>query len=167
MKSKRIAITSVAIFIIGFLVYALFGQEYLYARSFASELYEYPLPDKTKVTERNFDYGVLFGGGPSGSGGYPTVASYIEIESELSEKELYDYYNKGNVFSAPGEDAKRVGFEIYFAGHYHKQIEEGKVWFEGDIQPGELGSQKNDGKPIKAIVQIRAEFSYPFFIDFF
>ena len=95
---KKIAIASAVILIIGFLIYALFGQEYLYAKSFAAEFYEYPLPDKTKVTEKNFDYGVLFGGGPSGSGGYPTVASYIEIESELSEKELYDYYNKDNVF---------------------------------------------------------------------
>lgn len=167
MKAKKIAIASIPILIIGFLAYALFGQKYLYAKSFASALYEYPLPNETKVIEKNFDYGVLFGGGPSGSGGYPTVASYIEIESELSEKELYDYYNKDNVFSAPGEDTKRIGFELYFEGHYEKQIENEKIWIEGDTQPNQLSSERNDGSPIKAIVQIRTEFTYPFFIDFF
>lgn len=104
---KKIVIVSAAILIIGFLIYALFSQEYLYAKSFAAELYDYPLPEKMKVIKKDFDYGVLFGGKPSGSGGYPTVAAYIEIESELSEKELYDYYNKDNEFSAPGEDTKK------------------------------------------------------------
>lgn len=167
MKPKMIAIISIPILLIGFFIYALFGQGYLYAKFFASKLYAYPLPDKTKVADRNFDYGVLFGGGPSGSGGYPTVASFIEIESELSEKELYDYYNKDNVFSVPGEERKRVGFELYFEGHYEEQNEDGKVWIEGETQPKELSSERNEGSPIKAMVQIRSEFSYPFFIDFY
>lgn len=167
MKSKKIAIASISLVLMGVLIYALFGQEYLYAKSFADELSDYPLPDKTKIVDKNFDYGVLFGGGPSGSGGYPTVASFIEIESELSEKELYDYYNKDNIFSVPGEDTKKVGFEIYFAGYHDKKIEKGKVWIEGNTQPKELSSGKNEGSPIKAIVQIRTEFSCPFFIDFY
>lgn len=82
MKSKKIAIAFISIVLIGVLIYALFDQEYLYAKSFADELYDYPLPGKTKIVDKNFDYGVLFGGGPSGSGGYPIVASFIEIESE-------------------------------------------------------------------------------------
>jgi len=113
----------------------LFGQEYLYAKSFASKLYEYPLPDETKVIEKDFAYGVLFGGEPSGSGGFPTVASYIVLESDLSEKDLYDYYNKDKVIPIPCKDTKKIGFEIYFADHYNKQIKKDKVWFEGDTKP--------------------------------
>ncbi|GEM_PF-4451028 len=59
MKTKKIAIVSILILLSGSLLYVLFGQEYLYAKSFASELYEYPLPDKTKVIEKDFAYGVL------------------------------------------------------------------------------------------------------------
>lgn len=70
-------------------------------------------------------------------------------------------------FQHLGKIRRRIGFELYFADHYDKQIKKGKVWFEGDIEPEDLSSQRNDGKPIKAIVQIRAEFSYPLFIDFY
>ena len=44
----------------------------------------------------------------------------MEIESELDAKELYDYYNKNDVFLEPGSDKKRIGLELYFDGHYKK-----------------------------------------------
>ncbi|WP_110926128.1 hypothetical protein [Bacillus massiliglaciei] len=168
-KKKRLLIITLPVlpwFAVGFVLYVLFGQKYMYAKSFASELYHYPLPKETKMVDKNFDYGVLFGGGPSGNGGYPTVVSYIEVESDLSRAELYDYYNKENVFSAPDSDDKNVGFEIYFDGYQKKIEENGKVWYKRDGNPGTLSSKKGEGKT-KAIIQIRTEFSYPFFIDWY
>ena len=88
----------------------------------------------------------------------------MEIESELDAKELYNYYNKNNVFSEPGSDKKRVGFELYFDGYYEKNISDGKVWYEGTKNP--KIAYIDSGKTIKAIVQIRTEFSHPLFIDF-
>lgn len=141
---------------IGSLSYYIFGQEYRYAKSFSKQLIEYPLPAKTQVIEKNFDYGVLYGGGPKGSGGYPTVAVYMILSSELSEKEIFEYYNKGK-------------FEIYFEGNEDiKKNSDGKVWYEGNKSTGEnLNGESNENDPIKFIIQIRKEFSYPFFIDFY
>ena len=119
VTKKRIWIL-VSLTIIGFILYALIGERYLYSRSFASKLYKYPLPPKTKVVNKDFDYEVFYGGGPWRNGGRPTVAAFMEIESELDAKELYDYYNKNDVFLEPGSDKKRIGLELYFDGHYKK-----------------------------------------------
>ena len=164
MVTKKRIWVLVSLITIEFILYAFIGERYLYARSFASELFKYPLPPKTNVVNKDFDYGIFYGGGPWGSGGRPTVAAYMEIESELNAQELYDYYNKINVFSEPGSDNKRIGFELYFDGDYEKNISDGKVWYEGT--QNHMTSEKDTGKPIKAIVQIRTEFSHPFLIDF-
>lgn len=163
---KRSFFYSLLVVVLGFLWYVFWGQEYQYASGFASKLYNYPLPPETKIINKDFDYGVFYAGGPSGSGGYPTVAAFIEIESELSEKELYNYYDKEDVFARPGKNPKKeIAFEFYLDGYQKKQEKDGKVWYSSNVTPT-LGHKSNQGKPIKAIVQIRAEFSYPFFIDF-
>lgn len=147
-------------------LYVLFGKEYLYAKSFTSKHYEYPLPDKIKVIKKDFAYGVLFGGEPSGSGGYSTVASYIVLESELSEKDLYNYYNKDNVIPIPGEIQRKLALKYTLQFTIINKIKKIRYGLKG-IQSLKNNSQRNEGQPIKAIVQIRTEFSYPFFIDFY
>jgi hypothetical protein len=164
-KALIITLTCLPYVAIGFIVYVLFGERYLYARSFASDLYHYPLPAQTKIINRNFDYGVFFAGGPSGSGGYPTIVAFIEIESKLSSKEIYNYYDKDNVFSAPGSENKTIGFEIYFEDQQNRREENGKVWYEKDGGPVTLTTERKGEKPTKAIIQIKTEYSHPLFID--
>ena len=59
MVTKKSIWILVSLTIIGFILYALIGERYLYSRSFASEVYKYPLPPKTKVVNKDFDYGVF------------------------------------------------------------------------------------------------------------
>lgn len=108
------------------------------------------------MIEKYFDYGVLYGGGPWGSGGYPTVVAYMKLSSELSEKELFNHYNKNK-------------FEIFFEdSEIIEKNREGKKWYEGQNSTGKNLSYKiNKNDPINFIVQYRKEFSYPFFIDFY
>lgn len=155
-KEKKIFIASLPFFVVGFILYALVGERYLYAKNIAHDLYHYPLPAHTKIVEKNFDYGVFFPNGPTGSGGYPTVVAFIEIESELSRKELYNYYNENTL---PEND--EVKFEIYFEDSQKKIEVDGKVFYERSGSPGSLSSEVTKGEKTKAIIQIKKEFSHP------
>ncbi|MDT0150197.1 hypothetical protein [Priestia aryabhattai] len=154
---KKLKLLSICLVLIGisFLSYYIFGQEHRYAKRYAYQLFDYPLPQKTKVIEKDFDHGVLYGGGPWGSGGRPTVAAYMKLSSELSQKEIFNYYHKNQ-------------FEIYFDGdEIIKKSSKGKIWYEGKNAIGEnLSNKSNKGTPIQFIIQSRKEFSYPFFISF-
>ena len=158
MRKRNGCLIFVLLILIGFclLFYFIFGQEHRYAKNHANQLFDYPLPPKTEVIDKDFDYGVLYGGGPWGSGGHPTVAAYMKLSSELSEKEIFEHYNEDR-------------FEIYFEGNEDiKKSSDGKIWYEGDKSTGEnLKNESNEGDPIKFIIQIRGSFSYPFFIDFY
>ncbi|PFA60049.1 hypothetical protein [Bacillus sp. AFS015896] len=157
LKRNKILITLLLIsIVIGLLLYYIFGQEYRYAKKYANQLFDHPLPEKTEVIEKDFEYGVLYGGGPSGSGGYPTVAAYVKLSSELSEEEIFKHYNNNE-------------FEIYFEGDETiEKNSEGKIWYEGKKSTGEnLNGKSNKEHPIQFIIQSRTEFSYPFFIDFY
>ena len=137
-----------------FIVYAFFGQEYLYAKKYANTLFDVDVPNKTKVIEQNFDYGTFYGGGPWGSGGYPTLVAYQILSTELSEREIFNYYSIKD-------------FEIYFEGmEVVKKNHKNQFWYEGIIKEDVLNTEKNTEKPIKVIIQYRKEFSYPLFIDF-
>ena len=158
MRKRNGCLIFALLILIGFcsLSYFIFGQEYRYAKKHANQLFDYPLPPKTEVIDKDFDYGVLYGGGPWGSGGHPTVAAYMKLSSELSEKEIFEHYNEDR-------------FEIYFDGNEEiKKNSSGKIWYEGNKSTGEnLNDESNEGEPIQFIIQIRGVFSYPLFIDFY
>ncbi|PLR91940.1 hypothetical protein [Bacillus sp. T33-2] len=125
-------------------------------RKYADKLLEYKVPEKTEVIEQDFDYGVIYGGGPWGNGGYPTLVAYKRILTELSEKEIFDHYNTKD-------------FEIYFKGAEElKKNNNNQIWYEGYIKKEDaLSTEENNEHPIEVIIQYRTEFSYPFFIDFY
>lgn len=153
-KFKLLSICLVLISISS-LSYYIFGQEHRYAKRYAYHFFDYPLPQKTKVIEKDFNHGVLYGGGPWGSGGRPTVAAYMKLSSELSQKEIFNYYHKNR-------------FELYFDGDETiEKSSKGKIWYEGENATAEnLSNKRNKETPIQFIVQSRKEFSYPFFISF-
>lgn len=160
MKRSVKGIMPVIFILVGLCVLCMFyvfvGQEYVYAKKYANRLLEFELPEKTKVIEQGFDYGVLYGGGPSGSGGYPTLVTYKKILTELSEKEIFEHYNTND-------------FEIYFEGteELNKNFNN-QVWYEGYIKSEDILSiEENSEEPVEVIIQYRTEFSYPFFIDFY
>ncbi len=136
--------------------YIFVGQEYIYAKKYANKLLEFELPENTEVIEQDFDYGVLYGGGPWGSGGRPTVVAYKRVLTELSEKEIFEHYYLKD-------------FEIYFEGTEElNKNDKTQIWYEGFIKNEEaLSTEENIEEPIEVIVQYRTEFSYPFFIDFY
>lgn len=151
MNKKYKILIILAIFLIGsWSAMYFFGQDKRTAEEFANKFYSYPLPPKTKVTDQGFDYGVGYGGGPSGSGGYPTVAVYRMLSSELSEKEVVDHY-------------KERGFEIYFEGDEEiKKTSDGKrFWYEGKT-PVNPSTKDNAQEPIEFIIQSRTEFTSAF-----
>ncbi|MEH7239361.1 hypothetical protein [Bacillus sp. JJ1562] len=153
---KRIIIVTILGLCGLLLFYIFFGQGYVYAKKYANRLLEYKLPEKTEVIEQDFSYGVLFGGGPRGSGGYPTLVTYQKISTRLSEKEIFEHYNTND-------------FEIYFEGTEElKKNSYNKIWYEGYMKSEDvLSSEENNEEPIEVIIQYRTEFSYPFFIDLY
>ena len=118
--------------------YVFVGQEYVYAKKYAKRLLEFEIPEKTEVIEQDFDYGIFYGGGPWGSGGYPTFVAYQRVSTELSEKEIFEHYNTKN-------------FEIYFEGTEElKKNDENQNWFEGTIKDENiLNNEENTEKPIE------------------
>ncbi|MBP2242303.1 hypothetical protein J2Z40_002877 [Cytobacillus eiseniae] len=160
MKRNVKWIITVTILLIGlfilFMVYVFVGQEYVYAKKYANRLLEFELPIKTTVIDQDFDYGVIYGGGPWGNGGYPTLVVYQKVITELSEREIFEHYNS--------ED-----FEIYFEGTEELQKNNNnQIWYEGSIKEKTiLNTESNSNEPIEAIIQYRTEFSYPFFIDLY
>jgi hypothetical protein len=160
MKRNRKIILVFAFTFLGlgvlFMFYVFVGQEYVYAKKYANRILEYKLPEKTEIIEQDFDYGVLYGGGPWGSGGQPTLVAYKRLSTELSEKEMFEHYNTKD-------------FEIYFEGTKElKKNSKNQIWYEGYVKSGDvLSSEKNSKEPIEVIVQYRTVFSYPFFIDLY
>ncbi|MGA9289186.1 MAG: hypothetical protein WBV93_12680 [Anaerobacillus sp.] len=98
MREKKLSLFLILI-IFGIIVSLsyVFGQEDRYAKQFAYEFFERSLPTKTVLIERGYDYDYIYGGGPSGNGGNPTVVAYMKLSSTLSEKELVDYYNRQDI----------------------------------------------------------------------
>lgn len=157
MKRSVKWILTVSFVLVGLCVlYVFVGQEYVYAKKYANELLEFQIPDKTKVIEEDFDYGVIYGGGPWGNGGYPTLVVYQRILTELSQKQIFEHYN-------------RKDFEIYFEGdEVLKKNNKNQIWYEGVMKDKDtLDTQKNTDHAMEAIIQYRTEFSYPLFIDLY
>lgn len=151
MKNKyKIFIILFTIVAVTWLAAAFFNQDKKTAEEFAIKIFSTPLPPKTKVLDRGFDYGVTYGGGPSGSGGYPTVVVYQKLYSELSEKEVAEYY-------------KERDYELYFDGdeELKKAMDGKRTWYEGKKREN-LSSKDNTGRPIEFIVQVRTEFDSAF-----
>lgn len=87
----------------------------------------------------------------------------MKLSSELSEKELMDYYEVDN-------NKSLKGFEIYFKGDEEiKKTFDGKhSWYEGTT-PSNPSEESNKGEPIEFIVQKRTVFDSPLgeFVDVF
>lgn len=151
-KKFKILIILSVIVAVSWLAVSFFSQDEKTAEEFANKVFSYPLPPKTKVLEQGFDYGVSYGGGPWGSGGRPTVVVYKKLCSELSEKEVYDYYKEQD-----------RGFEIYFEGdeEIKKAIDGKRTWYEGKTREN-LDTKDNTGEPIEFIIQVRTEFNSAF-----
>jgi len=151
-KRYKVLIILSIILAISWLAVSFFSQDKKTAEEFANKVFSYPLPPKTKVLEQGFDYGVGYGGGPWGSGGQPTVVVYKKLYSELSEKEVYDYYKE-----------QERGFEIYFEGdeEINKTFDGKRTWYEGKTREN-LRTKENTGEPIEFIVQVRTLFTSAF-----
>ncbi|WP_424514038.1 hypothetical protein [Psychrobacillus psychrotolerans] len=137
------------------LAVSFFSQDKKNAEEYANNFFSYPIPPETKMLEHGFDYGVGYGvgygGGPSGNSGRPIVVAYKKLSSELSEKELYDYYNE-----------QERAFEIYFEGDEEvNKTPDGRTWYEGKTREN-LHTKDNTGEPIEFIVQVRSEFATAF-----
>ena len=138
------------VFLFSWTCYSFFTQDQKTAETFANDFFSYPLPPKTRVIKQAYDYGVEYGGGPNGSGGYPTVVAYQTVSSKLSEKEILEYY-------------KSSKFELYFAGdeHLQKSRDGKRMWYEGDTRK-HPSTRENNVKPITFILQSRTEFTSAF-----
>ncbi|MFP3729050.1 hypothetical protein U8V72_28080 [Priestia filamentosa] len=153
-KYKRWITAVVALAIVGWLYYFI-SHDGRVAKDFANKLYDTPLPPETRIIDKGYDYGVLYGGGPWGSGGHPTVVAYIKISSRLSEKELVNYY------STLPELRTINGYEVYFKGYAkrNKRFNEGsRSWYEGTL-PAHFNKKRNEKEPIEVIVQVRTTFT--------
>lgn len=151
MNNKfKILIILLTILAIVCLAVSFFSQDKKNAEEFAKKFFSTPLPPETKELDRGFDFGVAYGGGPWGSGGRPTVVVFQKFYSELSEKEVHEYY-------------KEKGVEIYFDGDEElKKTSDGKrFWNEGKERKN-LSTKDNTEEPIKFIIQIRKEFTSAF-----
>lgn len=146
------------ILVISWLTVSFFSQDKQTAEEFANKVYTLPLPPKTKVIDQGFDYGVGYGGGPWGSGGQPTVVVYKRLSSELSEKELVDYYKERN-----SDLPSLQGFEVYFQGDekIQKTFNSKRTWYEGKT-PKSPSTKNNTGSPIELIIQVRNVFDSAF-----
>ncbi len=150
-KRYKILIILSIMLAVSWLAVSFFSQDKKTAEEYANNFFSYPIPPETKMLEQGFDYGVGYGGGPSGNSGRPIVVAYKKLSSELSEKEVYDYYNE-----------QERAFEIYFEGDEEiNKTSDGRTWYEGNTREN-LHTKDNTGEPIEFIVQVRSEFATAF-----
>lgn len=156
-KSKYIFVIAI-ILVISWLAVSFFSQDKKTAEEFANRVYSFPLPPKTKVVKQGYDYGVSYGGGPWGNGGQPTVVVYQGLSSELSEKELVNYYKE-----IGSEIPSLKGIEIYLEGdeEIQRTFNGEKTWYEGDTLKNP-STKDNTDEPIKLIIQVRNIFDSAF-----
>lgn len=145
-RTKKLTIFFLSIFLLIGLFLWFVGKDKREAKDFADKLYSYPLPPETEVINKGYDYGSSYGGTPQGNGNYITAIAYIKLSSNLSEKELIDYYKVIKVS------------EIYFEGDEEINTSRtGRSWYEGTT-PVNPNQEKNIQKPIELIVQTRTIF---------
>lgn len=65
-KRFRWWMVAVVLSIIAFFFYNLLSEDKQAVEEFANEFFSYTLPTKTKIIEKEYDYGVSYGGGPWG-----------------------------------------------------------------------------------------------------
>ncbi|MCM3537888.1 hypothetical protein [Priestia endophytica] len=131
--------------------YHFLNYEREIAQNFADKLFSYPLPPKTEITDKGFDYEVLDGEGLWWSKDQPMVVAYIRLSSKLNEKELMDYY-KENI--DVGSDVSSLkGFEINF----EEEIENLATFTDEKDGYEELNVNKrnNEENPLELIVQLK------------
>ncbi|MCP3029610.1 hypothetical protein [Halobacillus sp. A5] len=131
----------------------LYIQDKMTVKDYAQEFYSHQLPQNTKILDKGHNFGVFYGGGPWGSGGRPTMVAYMKLSTELSEKEVLDYYNNNNL-----SIETQNGIEVYFNEGREKKEKEGKVWYEGK-SPLYASQDVNQDNPIDLIIQVRTEFN--------
>ncbi|RAS77257.1 hypothetical protein [Priestia endophytica] len=120
------------------------------AKKFANKLFSYPLPPKTEITAKGFDYEVLYEGEFFKEEDPFTVVAYIRLSSELSEKELTDYYNKNN--DGFSDISSLKGFEVQFEGE--QEIQEVLIGKKTGYKKLNPSKKSNEGNPIELTVQV-------------
>ncbi|RAS73187.1 hypothetical protein [Priestia endophytica] len=124
------------------------------ARKFANKLFSYPLPPKTEITAKGFDYEVLYEGEFFKKGDPFTVVAYIRLSSELSEKELMDYYNRNN--DGFSDISPLKGSEVHF--ERGQKIQEVLIGKKKGYKKSNLSKKSTEGNRIEFIVQVRNIF---------
>jgi len=87
------------------------------SRDFAKQLYEYPLPNHSKIIQKSQVNGQKF---VPGNGGYWGVIASVTVETTLPEKEIIAYYQHVPLFNYPKSDKRGVQAELYLEGNYKK-----------------------------------------------
>jgi len=129
--------------------YHFLNYEREVAKNFADKLFSYPLPPKTEITDKGFDYEVLYGEDLWESKDQPTVVAYMRLSSKLSEKELMDYYKENNDVESGVSSLK--GFEVKVEEEIENRATfmSEKDWYE------ELNKRNNEENPLELIVQVK------------
>ncbi|MGG4268235.1 hypothetical protein [Peribacillus simplex] len=155
-KRYRWWMVGLVLSIVAFFFYDLLSEDKQTVEEFANNFFSYTLPTKPKIIEKGYDYGVSFGGGPWGNAGQPTAVAFMKLSSELSEKELMDYYEIDN-------NKSLKGFEVYFKSDEEiRETFDGKhSWYEGTTSSNP-SKESNKGEPIEFILQKRMVFDSSF-----
>ncbi|RPK14753.1 hypothetical protein [Priestia endophytica] len=124
------------------------------ARKFANKLFSYPLPPKTEITAKGFDYEVLYEGEFLENEDSFTVVAYVRLSSKLSEKELIDYYKRNH--DGFSDISPLKSFEVQF--ERSQEIQEGLIGKKTWYKESNLSKKNNEGNPIELIVQVRNMF---------
>ncbi|MBG9813717.1 hypothetical protein [Priestia endophytica] len=131
--------------------YHFLNYEREVAKNFADKLFSYPLPPKTEITDKGFDYEVLYGEDLWESKDQPTVVAYMRLSSKLSEKELMDYYKENNDVESGVSSLK--GFEV----KVEEEIEN-RATFMGEkdwYEELNVNKRNNEENPLELIVQVK------------
>ncbi len=87
------------------------------SNNFAEQLFNFPLPQKTKVIEEYQTNGesILYG-----TAGLWDVVASVRFSTKLSKEEILLYYQRARLFKYPNQDKRGVEPEIYFQGEFKK-----------------------------------------------
>lgn len=87
------------------------------SNNFAEQLFNFPLPQKTKVIEEYHTNGesILYG-----TAGLWDVVASVRFSTKLSKEEILLFYQRARLFKYPNQDKRGVEPEIYFQGDFTK-----------------------------------------------
>lgn len=160
--NKLLPIIAFLVLLIYLTIYYI-GQPDRVSNEFAKKLFDYPLPNETTLIEqKQFNGRNWIGGG--GSGGEWNVVAYMKVNTQLSKREIVNYYSIAGDFPFPNSDKHGVKVEIYFENN-RKLVDyrEGKYYvtrkgFHQTID--NISSNELEGVSNEVIIQIVSGFKY-------